>query len=543
MTSPLPLFLMLFLLASGHFTASAQLAEVVDLYYSCQGENGGARIGILEGSQEDYYYVWSHDGREELYHDDLAPGIYYFYIEDRFGCKEEIEIEILSASGCYAKPNYYFDTEKCVYVVGVSVYNNENVPIYSPAVEITYDYNNLSGSPVELTIPQGLNSIELEYEYTVNGLADQPCCNKTGSLTIYRSKRPCLRSHCSLVVNEVVKAKKFSYVELLVVGNNPLACKSGCDVRNAIIDDNNGDLITDDPPLEELYSSPISKGYVSLNDKPSWEKVPVGSRIVLYRDLKNGLWEQDPTDVDQDGAYFVWIKDTDYIDGYYTGPQSELITYEHNGIPTTPDWEFIDFGVNYDGIQTYIPGSQSKHSVATGPHNIEAVGGSSTLPIVCNIQDTTKAHLCLTDDRHDLPGSYLIANGSISDYTPGYGNSEANQLFIDEQSKCNTSESLPTLYANKKDKNKQLSITVFPSPFYDEVKLSGESPKGGTVEITVSSLEGVIICKADASVKDGRYSVDITSCLSNLPSSMYLATAVNSQGEREVVKFIKSTNK
>lgn len=533
------LFLMVFAFYST--TGFGQFAEVGQVWYACNGELGAAQILILEGTEDDYFFVWPHDGTESLYNDQLAPGEYLFYIENKFGCKEEIIVEIQEVSGCTSKPEVTFNRKKCVYEVFLFMTNSEGDPLPEPLPIVNWNYNNLVGNPIQVTIPANQNSLELCYDFELLGTDGAACCSDSRCFTINRDDQEkfCEAPNtCKLVINEVVKDDDKSFVEFIVVGEDDKACQNGCDVRGAIIDDNNGGLVKDDLPLDELYSRSIDKGYVVLSQEDSWGSVPLGSRIVIYKDSKNESWDEDPTDVDNDNEYYVWIKNATYINGFTTGFGGEMATYEYQGFPSSAKWDFIKYDTGFDGLQTNTVSSDKKHSIATGNAEIVQLHGNETVPLPYSFSTDERLSIRLLNGNYNLSTSYEVTTGA-GVYTPGAGNTLGNTGFIQILEGC--SDKLPE---NGKYFRPVTSVPnslwVSPNPFGSESVAHARFPKERLIVFELMTSSGLVLYQKTTESVDGNFSLDLGQVLFSKPAGVYYLKAKAESGVSEITKVVKT---
>ncbi len=163
-----------------------------------------------------------------------------------------------------------------------------------------------------------------------------------------------------LFINEFSQGPSGSkeYLELLVTGTPG----ETVDLRGWVIDDNNGDFSGG-----AMSGVGISAGHFRFDQSCTWEKVRVGSIIVLYNQADPNILlpVDDATDGDLDFLYVVPVINAgtcgvitgssgDYFDGDCTGPSTSSATY-----PTAasgPRWSQVEAGVS-DAIQVRQPGT------------------------------------------------------------------------------------------------------------------------------------------------------------------------------------------
>lgn len=367
-----------------------QFAEVGNVFAACDSYdgllyNGGAQIGLLEGEESDYYFVWTHDGLQSLYHNDLPPGEYLFYIEDQFGCSQNLEV-VIPAIGTICKPEVetWFSDDDCLHYVEVTFFSSggshpSSTGYLSPEVfEITWSHNNSTTPTTTVEFPSGEDQVEICYEMDAVGV-DGTCCSVSRCILVNKSPKAEFchvpEEGCYLIINEIVKDGDGSFYEFVVVDKSGDRCLTGCNLKGYIIDDNNGDLLKGNETNNDQLNQGIDKGYVTLSDSESWGAVPPGSKIVLIKDNKWDAIEIDPTDSDGDGTYIVWIRDVDRLTGFYSGFGSTTSSeYTFNGAPTLPVWDFIDFDKGFDGMQTRAEDNRM-HAIATGSTIVNQMHG------------------------------------------------------------------------------------------------------------------------------------------------------------------------
>ncbi|MFK7922851.1 MAG: T9SS type A sorting domain-containing protein [Bacteroidia bacterium] len=258
-----------------------------------------------------------------------------------------------------------------------------------------------------------------------------------------------------LFVNEISQGAAGSqeWVELLVIGTPGTTL----DLRGTILDDNNG--IFSDGSAGGLG---IANGYVAFANDCNWEKVPVGSIIVIYNSTSPdpGLPADDPTDANGDWVYVCPIfapsfgigcsnpPVNSYFDAYDASPTIGDPTY-----PATtqdPCWDFISFLNDSDGFQIRDTGATYQHGISYGINTASGCNGNTgVFPCQMRVENhpdyglyaaeatyfaafggnTTYAFTNAYNDDPKLGANWEVVVASTSS-TPGIGNSPANSAFI-----------------------------------------------------------------------------------------------------------------
>ncbi len=164
-----------------------------------------------------------------------------------------------------------------------------------------------------------------------------------------------------LIINEMSKGAmgQQEYVELLVTGTPGTTV----DLRGWTLDDNNGAFSGG-----VANNVGINDGHFRFDNHCTWEKVRVGSIIVLYNaaDRNPSLPPvDDPTDADLDFLYVVPVLNTgacgvvtgassDYLEGNCTAPNTASAAYAAANVG--PSWSQIGIN-NSDAIQLRQPAS------------------------------------------------------------------------------------------------------------------------------------------------------------------------------------------
>ncbi|MCS6904006.1 MAG: SBBP repeat-containing protein [Bacteroidia bacterium] len=223
-------------------------------------------------------------------------------------------------------------------------------------------------------------------------------------------------ARCSpLLINEVAAGNTQPFIELLV---------NGCpgthqDLRDFIIDDNSGRGNTCSLPQT------ITSGHIRLKNISNWQRVPVGSLIVIYHSAfpPTGI-TPDPTDANQDRVYFVAANDTNFLDIYSQYPAPGNCDYYFPvGIKNqSSGFSTLDFSLAADLVQVVSPQTlEVLHAVAWNlPPTGMPVRISNSMLEGSSLQFTNR----LDND------AFVAANWQMATPSPGMANSAENGQYI-----------------------------------------------------------------------------------------------------------------
>jgi hypothetical protein len=515
-----------------------QYAEIGKLRHNCLDVDGSVEMILIgEGPSSDYTYGWSHTEEQSLTLDNLAPGAYEFYIENRFGCSQTIEFEVLDSGPCTSEIDSYWSEKICAYVVRTTYFNYEGERIDDAAVEVVWSYGGLTGSIIEVTFPIGQNYLNLCYDYQLLNQEGEACCKGNKCISL---KKPILDSPCGgkpdcfLVVNEVGKKGSDSFVELVVVGNKP-SCLTGCDLRKVIIDDNNGNLIKDPLPLDPIFSKNINNGYLKLKDIPAWDNIPLGSMIVIYEYSKSGSVYSDPTDANNNGVYVVHASDDGYLDGFVHNAQVGLQHYNFTGFPTNPNWDFIDPNPGYDGFQIVKPDKKVAHAVAFGQSADTYKGEAATVYANYSNPNNSPDFLAALQDENYLSSQSYVATTNTIIATPGFPNTTANEAFIQTLLDCGKKSDEKTTTTES-----EFNLSVYPNPVRFSGEIVASSSRERLITLKYINSAGVILFEEQLSIQKGNSDWSMPQKIINMPAGLYI---INTYAENKFlfsIKFILS---
>lgn len=244
--------------------------------------------------------------------------------------------------------------------------------------------------------------------------------NNGVNLTVSNAGSPC---NGPLIVNEVSQGASGSqeYIEVLVVGNNPCGT---IDIRNMIIDDNNGDF-SGGP----VASTGIANGHLRFTNSAQWSNVPSGSLIVIYNnlDINPTIPADDVSDLLIPDKVYILPANSSFLEGCSTVPLVGNASYT----PCTYGagvWTYMGMANTADAAQTRLANGNYNHGVSWGGAPMD--GG----PDVLNI-GTTSASGQLVEFENTVDNDYTNAvnftrSNAPADETPGAPNNVNNAVYI-----------------------------------------------------------------------------------------------------------------
>jgi gliding motility-associated-like protein len=173
-----------------------------------------------------------------------------------------------------------------------------------------------------------------------------------------------------LVINEVSQGPTGAkeYVELLVVGTptcNAIPCM---DLRNYIIDDNNGNHATG-------AGVGIAAGCVRLQNIPFWQCIPYGTIIVFYNDADQNasIPAQDLSMIDGNCRLVIPISNCTLLERHTTLPSTALSPYPTTGFVGCGNWTQISMANGDDSFQTINASGALLHSVSWNNNTLATI--------------------------------------------------------------------------------------------------------------------------------------------------------------------------
>jgi len=244
-------------------------------------------------------------------------------------------------------------------------------------------------------------------------------------------------SQTGLIVNEVSQGTSGSkeYVELVAI-----APTGTCfiDIRNWIIDDNNGDFSGG-----AVASSGIASGHIRFANDPQWQNLPTGSIILIYNsDQKNPSIPplDDPSDSNNDKVYIL-PSDSSLLEECTSIPAVGNDSYASCGYitPGASAWTRIGLANDGDAMQVRTNTKAFFHGIAFGDGDCNCITGAAGGPMVdpCTSGSCSAGKVYSfthgTNNDYTLAGNYSIGTATTSitttNETPGSTNNAANNTW------------------------------------------------------------------------------------------------------------------
>lgn len=295
----------------------------------------------------------------------------------------------------------------------------------SPTAIGTLNLNgtNPSGT-ISFTIPAG---IAAGTAYRTRIVSSDPIVTGTDNGSdIEIISTPCpvpLPASGGLLINEFSNGSTGSqeFYEFIVAGQ----CGETVDIRNYIIDDNNG---TFSNPMTYPGGSGIAQGHLRLTTHAQWSNIPVGSVIVIYNDADpNGsLPPDDPFDGNSDSLYVIPHNTTSLLEIETSIPNAfdPDSTYAPSTYAGTA-WNPLGIANSGDAIQIRQPDGTYFHGVSYG--NSDITGGPDNTKIFNGNMGGMNG-LFNSGDFTD-PANWSTGSAP-ADETPGTYNNAANEAWL-----------------------------------------------------------------------------------------------------------------
>ena len=224
-----------------------------------------------------------------------------------------------------------------------------------------------------------------------------------------------------LVINEVSQGPTGAqeYVELVVSGTPSCSIIPCMDLRNYIIDDNNGNHASGS-------GTGIAAGCIKLKNISFWSCIPIGTLILFYNDadLNPLIPAQDLSMTDGNCKLVIPISDCSLIEQHATLPSASSSTYPNTAYSNCGLWSVISMANGDDSFQTITPSGNLVHSVSWGNNTLSTIiyfGGSAggKVAVMNNSADNNPAN--------QLNWTFMNVVGNE---TPGNPNNTANASWI-----------------------------------------------------------------------------------------------------------------
>jgi gliding motility-associated-like protein len=224
-----------------------------------------------------------------------------------------------------------------------------------------------------------------------------------------------------LIINEVSQGPSGTkeYVELLVVGSPTCNSIPTMDLRNYIIDDNNGNHASGS-------GTGIAPGCVRFKNIAFWQSIPYGTLILIYNDADvNALVPAtDLSIADGNCRLVIPISDCSLLERHTTLPTTGSPTYPSSGYTTCGDWGTVAMSNSDDSFQTISPLGVMLHSVSWGNNTVS--------PIIYFAGTASAKVALMTNSTDNNPANQLnwIMAAAPANETPGSPNNAANAAWI-----------------------------------------------------------------------------------------------------------------
>lgn len=225
-----------------------------------------------------------------------------------------------------------------------------------------------------------------------------------------------------LVINEVSQGASGNkeYVELIVSGVVTCSGTNIMDLRNYIIDDNNGTFATG-------AGVGIAQGCVRLKNIPFWSNIPFGTLILIYNDndINPSIPANDLSMIDGNCKLVIPISDCALLERYTTQPSTALATYPASGYTNCGGlWNEVSMANGGDSFQTVNTSGGSVHSVSWGNNTLNNViyfAGSAAGNVIYNTN--------VVNTNPFLQANW-VSSSVAGNETPGVANNSANAAWI-----------------------------------------------------------------------------------------------------------------
>ena len=225
-----------------------------------------------------------------------------------------------------------------------------------------------------------------------------------------------------LIINEVSQGPSGAkeYVELLVTGTSTCNGTPCMDLRNYIIDDNNGNHASG-------AGTGIAAGCVRLRNISFWQCIPYGTLILIYNDadLNTTIPPIDLSMLDGNCRLIIPISNCTLLERFDTQPSTANAFYPVNSMFTNcGSWGPVSMANGDDSFQTISPTGTLLHAVSWGNNTLNTIiyfPGSSggSVAMMTNAMDNNPAN--------QANWSLVSVAGNE---TPGSPNNLANSIWI-----------------------------------------------------------------------------------------------------------------
>lgn len=233
-------------------------------------------------------------------------------------------------------------------------------------------------------------------------------------------------SQTGLIINEVSQGPSGTkeYIELVVV-----APSGTCfvDIRNWIVDDNNGDF-SGGP----ASGSGIAGGHVRFTNDAQWQNVPTGSIIVIYNggDKNSSIPADDPSDSNNDKVYILPVSSSLLMEGCNTAPvvgNSAYVPCAYGAATWTP----LGLANSGDAVQVRTPSAVFFHGFSYGNGACGCITAGPTFKVdACGTSCAAKVYSFTNNISNDYNNvtNYTVGSSPAGE-TPGAPNNANNNVW------------------------------------------------------------------------------------------------------------------
>ncbi len=225
-----------------------------------------------------------------------------------------------------------------------------------------------------------------------------------------------------LIVNEVSQGPSGAkeYVELVVVGTPSCNGSNSMDLRNYIIDDNNGNFATGG-------GVGIAMGCVRLKNIAFWSAIPFGTLILIYNDndLNASVPPADLSMTDGNCKLIIPISNCALLERFTTQPAAGNASYPTSGFTNCGGtWSEVSMANGGDSFQTITPTGGLQHAVSWGNNNVSTIiyfAGSAGGNVIYNDNSA---------NTNPFNQANWVNVPVLGNETPGLANTSANAAWI-----------------------------------------------------------------------------------------------------------------
>lgn len=224
-----------------------------------------------------------------------------------------------------------------------------------------------------------------------------------------------------LVINEVSQGPSGTkeYVEFVVMGTPSCTSTVCMDLRNVIIDDNNGTFASGS-------GTGIASGCLRFKNDPFWACIPIGTLILIYNDADmNALVPAaDLSMSDGNCKLIIPVSNCTLLEKNTSTPSTSIPAFPATGFSACGSWNSVGMSNSDDSFQTISSTGTLMHAVSWGNNNNSTIiyfsgSASAKVAVMENTVDNNPAN--------QANWAMLAVSGNE---TPGSANNAANQAWL-----------------------------------------------------------------------------------------------------------------